>query len=84
MVSEKVQITIKKYRVHLEPPVDVYHVAVARGDGVWEETCPTREHLQMFLQGVRAGCEGYPAIPEIPEHAEPLPETHITTDDVPF
>lgn len=83
-MTGKVSITVKKYHVPLDPPVDVYHVEVSRGDGVWEETCPTRENLQMFLQGVRAGCESYVALPEIPEHAEPLPETHVTAEDLPF
>src|SRR3989344_1085908 len=82
-MADKVSITIEKYRIHLDPEVCVYHVEVARGDGVWEETCPTREHLEMFLQGVRAGCESYVTLPEIPERAEPLPETRVAPDDVP-
>lgn len=73
-MADKVSIGITRYRVNLEPPVDVFHVAVTRGDGVWDETCTTPELLQMFLQGVRAGCEGYVTLPEIPERAEPLPK----------
>lgn len=81
----EVKIRIKKYQVPLDPDISIYHVDVERGDGGWEETCPTREHLDMFLRGVQAGCEGYVPFPEIPETAEPLPSHEIPAgDDLPF
>jgi len=74
MAGEKITITVKKYRVELDPPCEVYHVEVARGDGVWDETCSSREHLEIFLRGVQAGYEGYLPLPEIPQEAERIPK----------
>ncbi|MBI2054981.1 MAG: hypothetical protein HYT39_02690 [Candidatus Sungbacteria bacterium] len=70
----EITIRIRRYRVNLDPEIDIFHVEVERDGGVWEETCPTREHLDMFIKGVRAGVEGYIPYPEIPETAELLPQ----------
>lgn len=77
-VTREVRILVRRFRVPLEPPAEIFHVQVERGDGVWEETLPTREQLAIFIQGVRAGVAvaatgAYVSFPVIPEKAEPLP-----------
>ena len=74
MAGEKIKVTVKKYLVELDPPIEVYCVEVARGDGVWDETCSSREHLEIFLRGIQAGSEEYVSLPEIPNEAEQLPK----------
>lgn len=74
LVKGTLEIVVRKFLIRLDPDIEVYvyEVEVHRDGGVWQETCPTRELLNMFLRGVSAGCENHVSLPEIPEVAELL------------
>lgn len=74
-MPDPLTITIRRYQVPLDPPTEVFHVQIERADGIWKETCTSLEQLEIFLRGVRAGSPSYVSWPEVPETAEPLPES---------
>jgi hypothetical protein len=65
----ELRVEVERFEVPLDPAIDVFQVAVHRGDGVWQETCASEEMLQMFLRGVQAGAENKISLPEIPRSA---------------
>lgn len=70
---KKLAIEIGRFEIPLDPPVHVFNVIVSRGGGSWHETYGSEELLQAFLQGVRAGYDGYISLPEVPSEAKPFP-----------
>jgi len=60
-------ITVTKHEIELDPSHCLYNVVVEiPGRGVWTATCGSEEHLNIFLEGVRAGASQYVSLPEIP------------------
>ena len=90
------KVSIIKYEVPLDPPIDVFNVVLENQNGTWHETLPSEETLRTFLRGVQAGAEmaGGVFFPntEIPQNAEQLPEKILSKylehtrgrDDLPF
>jgi hypothetical protein len=60
----EVTVEVERFEVPLDPAIDVFQVAVRRGDGVWRDTCASEEMLRMFLRGVQAGAENPVSLPE--------------------
>ena len=73
----RLQIRIKRYRVPLEPEVQVFHVEVENEQGgIWEETCRTASETRLFLQGVKAGAT-------MSGNSVPLPDMPVQVEDLP-
>lgn len=71
-------ITIKRYRVPIDPPIDIFLVEYQlSGAGVWREVCPTEQALKWFLRGIQASGPGFTVNPEIPTQAELLPSVGV-------
>jgi hypothetical protein len=51
----KISCKIERHEVDLDPPINVLHVELSKGDGCWPETLPDETHLKTFLRGVSAG-----------------------------
>ncbi|MDQ3089986.1 MAG: hypothetical protein M3Q24_02440 [bacterium] len=62
-----ISLEIKRFTVPLDPAIDLFHVVVGKGSGVWLETISGEENLFWFLRGLKA------ASPSgmIPEHELP-------------
>ena len=51
-----ITIAVSRVRLLLEHEVDVFPVTLESGTGIWEHTASSEHDLQVFLEGVRAGC----------------------------
>lgn len=74
----EVKIEITRYKIPLDPSIDVFGVEVGDDKSTWMETIPSEESLRWFLRGVQAGAQAYgnkhASLPEIPIETLPLPE----------
>lgn len=67
--AEKPLITVTARQTDDDPPITVYHVEIIHRGGSWDATYGSRELLDAFPNGVRAGCGilgVYISDPEIP------------------
>jgi hypothetical protein len=51
----RISCKIEQHEIALDPPINVLHVELSKGDGCWPETFPDESHLKAFLRGVSAG-----------------------------
>jgi len=70
---EKPKIEVKRYRIPLDPNIDIFSVEICN-DGLWVETVPSEEALKWFLKGITAGasCFGNEFIP-----SPVIPKNHL-------
>lgn len=50
------KITIKKYRVQLDPNCWAWNVEIESKDSKWCESFGSEDQLMMFIRGFTAGC----------------------------
>ena len=55
MPLAEMKISVRKQVVGEDPTVEIYHVELSTGRGVWTETFGHESHLHAFLRGVEAG-----------------------------
>lgn len=53
--KKAISCKIERHEVELDPPINVLHVELSKGDGCWPETLSDESHLKAFLRGVSAG-----------------------------
>jgi len=69
-------IKIEKWMVGEDPAIHIYHMEITAYKAVWTETWGSRELLNTFLRGFRAGYQimgVYIPDPDIPTEAKPWP-----------
>ena len=76
----EVKVEVERFEVPLDPAIDVFQVAVRRGDGVWRDTCASEEMLRMFLRGGGSGKPGLAS--RIPRRRDKMAPTGLTSNRV--
>ncbi|OHA20737.1 MAG: hypothetical protein A2849_01635 [Candidatus Taylorbacteria bacterium RIFCSPHIGHO2_01_FULL_51_15] len=66
-------VVIRRVRIQLDPPHDIFHVTISKRDGIWTHVAGSEADLQTFLKGMQVGAamiDGYFIAPEIPQVPE--------------
>jgi len=52
---KEIKVRIRCYHLALDPPIEVFNVEVSDEQGLWKESLGSKELLEAFVKGIKAG-----------------------------
>lgn len=50
----QILVSVEAMTVGDDPPIQIYHVELSHGNGIWTETFGSKEQLDAFMKGLQA------------------------------